>query len=313
MLDTKKCAIIGCGLVGSTSAFALMGSGLFSDLVLLDVNRQRAEGEAMDLNHGMPFAQPTAIYAGDYGDIADAALVVIAAGAAQKPGETRLDLAQKNIAVFRDIIANIVRVNTECILLVVTNPVDVLTYAAWKLSGFPARRVLGSGTVLDTARLKYLLGEHCGVDPRNVHASIVGEHGDTELALWSTANVAGFPLSSWCSACGRCPADTDLNRIFEDVRTSAYRIIEGKGATYYAVAMAVLRIAQALMRGEDAVLTVSSLLEGQYGLRDVCLGLPAIVGLGGVQKLLEVPLSSDEREKLMASAVAVQSVIRGRL
>lgn len=313
MSNTKKCAIIGCGLVGSTSAFALMGSGLFSELVLLDVNRQRAEGEAMDLNHGMPFAQPTTIYAGDYGDIANAALVVIAAGAAQKPGETRQDLAQKNIAVFREIIANIVRVNTECILLVVTNPVDVLTYAAWKLSGFPAHRVLGSGTVLDTARLKYLLGEHCGVDPRNVHASIVGEHGDTELALWSTANVAGLPLPDWCNACGRCAADADLNRIFEDVRTSAYRIIEGKGATYYAVAMAVLRIAQALMRGEDAVLTVSSLLEGQYGLRDVCLGLPAIVGYGGVQKLLEVPLSADEREKLMASAAAVQSVIKGRL
>ena len=313
MINTKKCAIVGCGLVGSTSAFALMGSGLFSELVLLDVNRERAQGEAMDLNHGMPFAQPTTIYAGDYADIAGAALVVISAGVSQKPGETRMDLAQKNIAVFREIIANILRVNTECILLVVTNPVDVLTYAAWKLSGFPSRQVLGSGTVLDTARLKYLLGEHCGVDPRNVHASIVGEHGDTELALWSTANVAGFPLPSWCSACGRCPADTDLNRIFEDVRTCAYRIIEGKGATYYAVAMAVLRIAQALMRGEDAVLTVSSLLEGQYGLRDVCLGLPAIVGHGGIQKLLEVPLSPDEREKLMASAAAVRSVIEGRL
>lgn len=313
MLNGKKCAIIGCGLVGATSAFALMGSGLFSELVLLDVDRKRAEGEAMDLNHGMPFAQPTTIFTGDYGDISDAALVVIAAGAAQKPGETRLHLAEKNIAIFRDIIGNIARVNTECVLLVVTNPVDVLTYAAWKLSGFPARRVLGSGTVLDTARMKYLLGEHCGVDPRNVHANIVGEHGDTEVPLWSSANVAGLPLEAWSTAGGRRIDEADRNRIFEDARTAAYRIIESKGATYYAVAMAVLRIAEALARGEDAVLTISSLLEGQYGLRDVCLGLPAIVGHGGIQRLVEVPLSPDEHAKLMVSAAAVQAVIRGRL
>ncbi len=313
MLNSKKCAVIGCGLVGSTSAFALMGSGLFSEIVMLDVNRKRAQGEAMDLNHGMPFAQPVEIHAGDYADVAGAALVVIAAGVAQKPGETRLDLAQKNIAVFREIIGEIVKVNTDCVLLVVTNPVDVLTYAAWKLSGFPAQRVLGSGTVLDTARLKYLLGEHYDIDPRNVHAMVVGEHGDTELPLWSTANVGGLPLDVWCTACGRGAEQRELDRIFEDVRNSAYRIIEGKGATYYAVAMAVLRIAQAVVRGENAVLTVSSLLQGQYGQRDVCLGLPAIVGRGGVQRLLDVPLTAQEQAKLQVSADAVRAVIEGRL
>jgi L-lactate dehydrogenase len=311
MVDVKKCVVIGAGFVGATSAFALMQGGLFSEIVLIDINRKRAEGEAMDLNHGMPFAQPVKITAGTYDDVADASLVIIAAGANQKPGETRMDLAGKNVEVFRGIVGEIVKRNTECILLVVTNPVDVLTYAALKFSGFPPERVIGSGTVLDTARLKYLLGEHFGVDSRNIHAYILGEHGDTELAAWSSASVAGMPVKKFCEKCGKCSDQANLDAIFDDVRTSAYRIIEGKGATYYAVALAVERIAEAIMRNENSVLTVSGFVDGPYGLRDVCLGLPRVVGRNGISLLPEMPLSPDELEKLRRSADAIKALTEG--
>lgn len=312
MPDTAKCTVIGAGFVGATSAFALMQSGLFSEIVLLDLNEKRAQGEAMDLNHGMPFAQPVKIYAGNYDDVAGADLVIIAAGANQKPGETRMDLAGKNIEVFRGIVGEIVKRNTSCILLVVTNPVDVLTYAALKFSGFPPGRVIGSGTVLDTARLKYLLGGHFGVDSRNIHAYILGEHGDTELAAWSSASVAGMPVATFCEQCGKCQNSENLGAIFDDVRTSAYRIIEGKGATYYAVALAVRRIAEAIMRDERSVLTVSGYVDGEYGLNDVCIGLPRIVGRQGLMPLPEMPLSQDEMEKLRASAEAIRE-LTGRI
>lgn len=307
-MELKKCAVIGAGFVGSTSAFALMQSGLFSEIVLIDINEKKAAGEVMDLNHGMPFAQPVRITAGGYADVAGAALVIIAAGANQKPGETRMDLAGKNIEIYRGIIAEIVKYNRDCILLVVTNPVDVLTYAALKFSGFPPSRVIGSGTVLDTARLKYLLGEHFGVDSRNVHAYILGEHGDTELAAWSSATVAGMPLGQFCEDCRKCADQACLDEIFTDVKNSAYRIIEGKGATYYAVAMAVARIASAIVRNENSVLTVSSYIDGQYGLEDVCIGLPVIVGSEGVIRVPEMALSDGEMTKLRASAEAVKRV-----
>lgn len=308
MIDSKKCVVIGAGFVGATSAFALMQSGLFSEIAILDINQKKASGEAMDLNHGMPFAQPVRIYAGSYDDVAGAGLVIIAAGANQKPGETRIDLAAKNIEVFRGVVGEIVKRNTECILLVVTNPVDVLTYAALKFSGFPPSRVIGSGTVLDTARLKYLLGEHFHVDSRNVHAYIIGEHGDTELAAWSSASVAGMPVKQFCSTCAKCSDQQCLNEIFEDVKTAAYKIIEGKGATYYAVALAVQRIAEAIMRNENSVLTVSSYMTGQYGLDDVCIGVPVTLGAGGVAKLPDMALSDEEMKQLHASAETLKKI-----
>jgi L-lactate dehydrogenase len=308
MADRKRCAVIGAGFVGATSAFALMEGGVFSEIVLIDINAKKAEGEAMDLNHGMPFAQPVKIWAGSYDDIAEAGFVIIAAGANQKPGETRLDLAAKNIEVFRGIVGEIVKRNRDCMLLVVTNPVDVLTYAALKFSGFPPSRVIGSGTVLDTARLKYLLGEHFGVDSRNIHAYIIGEHGDTELAAWSSASVAGMPVMQYCARCGKCSNQHCLDEIFDNVKNSAYKIIEGKGATYYAVALAVRRIAEAVVRGENSVLTVSSFTESRYGLDDVCIGLPSVVGAGGVSPLPDMELSPEERRKLRASAEALRKV-----
>ncbi len=302
MLNIRKCAIVGAGFVGSTSAFALLQGGLFSEIVLIDVNRKKAEGEAMDLNHGISFTQPAKLYAGEYDDLADAALVILAAGANQQPGETRLDLLHKNAEVFRSVVAEIVRRNRDCILLVVTNPVDVLTWATLNYSGFPPERVLGSGTVLDTARLKFLLGERFGVDSRNIHAYIIGEHGDSELPLWSTANVGGVDLKDFCADCGQCDDLACLREVFEETRTSAYRIIEGKGATYYAVALAVRRIAEAIVRDERSILTVSCLLQGQYGLRDVCVGVPAIVGSGGVGKVLDLKVSQEELAGLRHSA-----------
>lgn len=306
MINIRKCAIIGTGFVGATSAFALLQDGLFSEIVLIDSNHKKAEGEAMDLNHGMAFTKPARVYAGSYEDIADAALVIIAAGANQRPGETRLDLAHRNIAVFRSVIAEIVRCNTECILLVVTNPVDVLTWATLQFSGFPADRVIGSGTVLDTARLKFLMGERLGVDSRNIHAYVIGEHGDTELPLWSMANVGGMDMADFCAGCGKCEDMGCLNEVFEDVRTSAYRIIEGKGATYYAVALAVQRISEAIVRNENSILTVSCLLQGQYGLDGVCIGVPAIVGSGGVSRVLDLKITEQELDGLRHSAEALK-------
>ena len=309
MNNIQKAAIIGCGFVGSSIAFTLMQSGLFSELVLIDANRGKAEGEAMDLSHGLPFTHPMDIRAGDYDDIGDCALIILTAGAGQKPGETRLDLAHKNVEIFRGIVPEIARRNREAILLVVSNPVDVLTWAAWKLSGYPAQRVLGSGTVLDTARLKYLLGERLGVDSRSVHAFIIGEHGDSELAVWSGANVSGIPLDHFCELRGyynHADADAWLQR---EVRDSAYEIIRRKGATYYGVAVAVERIVRAIVRDEHSVLPVSNLLRGQYGIDGLCMSVPAIVGRGGVETSLEIPLSPSEREALTASAATLRQVV----
>ena len=308
MNNIQKAAVIGCGFVGSSIAFTLMQSGIFSELVLIDANRDKAEGEAMDLSHGLPFTHPMDIRAGDYDDVADCALVIVTAGAGQKPGETRLDLVHKNVAIFRSIIPEIARRNRDAILLIVSNPVDVLTWAAWKLSGYPANRVLGSGTVLDTARLKYLLGERLGVDSRSVHAFIIGEHGDSELAVWSGANVSSSDLDRFCQLRGR-PDRAGLDRIYREVRDSAYEIIRRKGATYYGVAMAVERIVRAIVRDEHSVLPVSNLLQGQYGIDGLCMSIPAVVGRNGVEDTLEIPLSPAEREALRDSAATLRGVV----
>lgn len=308
-IDLHKVAIIGCGFVGSSTAFALMQSRLFSEMVLLDVDMARAEGEAMDISHGMPFSVPMKIYAGTYDDIVDADIVIITAGANQKPNETRLDLVQKNVEIFRSIIPEISKRDYQGILLIVSNPVDILTWVALKLSGFPENRVIGSGTVLDTARLKYLLGEHLGIDSRGVHAFVIGEHGDSELAVWSSATVSGVPLSKFCEMRGFYEHDDETDRIYEDVKNSAYTIIEKKKATYYGIAMAIRRICACIVRNERSVLPVSSMIHGQYGLEDIVLSMPAIVDSKGVERIVPLSLDREETERLRESAAALREVM----
>lgn len=311
MLQARKAAIIGCGYVGSSSAFSLMHSGHFSELVLIDANRARAEGEAMDLSHGLPFTRPMNVYAGDYDDLSDCALIIVTAGAGQRPGESRLDLVHKNVDIFRTLIPEISRRNREAILLIVSNPVDVLTYVALKLSNYPPERVLGSGTVLDTARLKYLLGQHLQVDSRSVHTFMIGEHGDSELAVWSGATVSGMPLDRFCELRGHYDHEAADSRLYLQVRDSAYQIIQRKGATYYGVAMAVNRIATCIVRDEHSILPVSHLLTGQHGLQGLCMSLPAVVGRQGVETVLELPLSPEEQQALYRSAETLQKVLSG--
>ncbi|MBE5842523.1 MAG: L-lactate dehydrogenase [Butyrivibrio sp.] len=309
-LNERKVAVVGCGFVGSASAFALMESGLFSEMVLIDVNKDKAEGEALDISHGLPFAKPMSIYAGDYKDAADAAVVVVTAGAGQKPGETRLDLVKKNIGIFKSIIPEIAKYNKEGILLIVANPVDILTYAAAKLSGFPENRVFGSGTVLDTARFKYLLGEHLDIDSRSVHAFIIGEHGDSEIAAWSSANVSGIPINDFCEMRGHFEHEKSMNKIAENVKNSAYGIIEKKGATYYGIAMSVRRICEAIIRDEKSILPISSIQHGDFGIDDIALSMPAIVGRNGVEGAVPIKLSDQEKEALKASAETLKGVLK---
>jgi L-lactate dehydrogenase len=305
-----RVAIVGMGNVGSTFAYALLLSGLASEIVLLDANRAKAEGEAMDLNHAVPFTHPTRIWTSDYPDCAGAAITVLAAGAPQKPGQSRLDCIQSNAAIWREIVPKVVKHNPEGILLIATNPVDVLTYAAWRLSRLPAERVIGSGTILDTARFRYLLSQHFGVDAHSVHAYIVGEHGDSEVPVWSSANIAGMRLPQFCQA-QKLPFDPEaMENIFRQTRDAAYRIIERKGATYYGVAAGLMRITQAILRNQKTVFSVSSLISDYYGLSDVCFSLPTVVARGGVEKVLRLELSNEEIDKLRHSAGILKSNIR---
>ena len=307
-VDTRKAAMIGCGFVGSASAFALMQSGLFSELVLIDANHDKAEGEAMDIAHGLPFAGQMKIYAGDYDDIVDAAVIIVTAGAAQKPGETRLDLVNKNVNIFKSIIPEIAKRNYKGILLIVANPVDILTYTAVKLSGLPENRVIGSGTVLDTARLKYALGEHLEVDSRSVHSFIIGEHGDSEIDAWSSTNVSGIPVNDFCELRGHFNHEEAMHRIADDVKNSAYDIIEKKGATYYGIAMSVKRICECIMRDEKSILPISSMMHGEYGISDICLSMPTVVGREGVETRVPIQLNEQEESALSASAEQLSKV-----
>jgi L-lactate dehydrogenase len=304
-----RVAVVGVGNVGATFAYALLLSGLASEIVLIDANRAKAEGEAMDLNHTVPFTYSTRVWAGDYADCAGASVTVFAAGAGQKPGETRLDLIRKNAAIWREIVPEVVKHNPDGILLIATNPVDALTYVAWKLSGFPAERVIGSGTILDTARFRYLLSQHFGVDARSIHAYIIGEHGDSEVPVWSLANIAGMRLPEFCKA-QKLPHDRQaMEEIFLQTRDAAYRIIERKGATYYAVAAGLMRITQAILRNQSTVLSVSSLIADYYGMSDVYFSLPAVIDRGGVENVLRLELSPDEIEKLRHSAGMLKAAI----
>ena len=309
-VNSRKVAVIGCGFVGSSSAFALMQSGLFSEMVLIDADTKRAEGEAMDISHGISFARPMQIYAGNYDDITDAAIIVITAGANQKPDETRLDLIKKNAAIMKSIVGEIKKRDFGGILLIVSNPVDILTLIALKESGYPSNRVIGSGTVLDTGRFKYLLGEHLDVDSRSVHAFIIGEHGDSELAAWSNARIGGLKVNDFCELRGHFNHEQSMKKIFEDVRNSAYEIIERKHATNYGIAMAVKRICEAIVRNEKSILPVSSLMTGEYGLNDVVLSIPAVVDETGVQKVIPIELNDEELTKLKDSANILKDIAK---
>ena len=308
-VNPRKVAIIGAGFVGSATAFALSQSSMFSEMVLIDADHEKAEGEAMDISHGTPFTKPIKIYAGDYDDIADAAIVVVTAGAGQKPGETRLDLVHKNVGIFKSIIPEIAKRDFGGILLIVANPVDILTLTALKLSGLPENRVIGSGTVLDSARLKTELGEHLGIDSRSVHAFIIGEHGDSEIAAFSSANVSGIPVNDFCEMRGHFNHDESEKIIADRVKNAAYEIIKRKHATYYGVAVAVKRICEVIVRDERSILSVSSMMHGEYGIEGLCLSMPAIVGADGLETKVPISLDEEEIKALQESAKTLKEVI----
>lgn len=307
---SNKVAIVGIGNVGATLAYALTLSGLATEIVLIDRNQYKAEGEAMDLMHAVPLVRPTKIYAGDYQDIKGAAITVITAGSAQRPGETRLDLAQRNTDIFKQIIPEIVNNNPQGLILIASNPVDVLTYVSIKISGLPNNRVFGSGTILDTARFRYLLSKKFDVDPRSVHAYIIGEHGDSEVAVWSLANIAGMTLTDYCQSNEMGCDDNELLQIFEQTRNAAYHIIERKGATYYAIGTGLEKIIEAVLRDQSTVLSVSSLIDDYYGLTDVCFSLPSVIDRGGIERILKLKLDRDEQQGLKSSAEVLINTIK---
>jgi L-lactate dehydrogenase len=307
----SKVAVVGAGAVGTAIAYAAQIRGVCRRLALYDVSAAKVRAEVLDLNHGLQFTPMAQIVGGDDLEVCGGAdVVVITAGAKQKPGQTRLDLAAANVAMCRDLVPRLVDVAPDALLLVVTNPVDVVTYAAQQFSGWPARRVFGSGTVLDSSRLRFLIAEHTGVAVQNVHAYIAGEHGDSEVPLWSTASIGGVPVQDW-GVTGEGPLDAEVRaRIHEQVVRSAYEIIAGKGATSLAIGLAVARILEAVLNDEHRVLPVTSRLDGVHGLSDVCLSMPSVVGRGGVERVLPTPLSDQERDQLVASAAAVRGVAR---
>ncbi len=309
-MDLRKIAVIGCGAVGATVGFALMESGYFTDMILIDRDAERAEGEAMDLSHCNPYISPVEVRAGDYADISDCGIVIIAAGAAQKPNETRLDLINKNVGILKSIVPRITAHNRNCFILVVSNPVDVLSYVTYKLSGYPHNRVFGSGTVLDTARLRFMLGKRLNVDPRSVHAFVVGEHGDSELAVWSSANVSGVKLSDYCSLKGFTRHAENRKTLENDVKNSAYEIIARKGATYYGIAAAVRRICECIVRDEHSIMPLSTLVNGHYGLDDMYISVPTLVGSCGAEDVLDIDLDDEERAKLALSAKTLKDAIK---
>lgn len=305
--DKRKVVLVGTGMVGMSYAYSLLNQNVCDELVLIDIDKRRAEGEAMDLNHGLAFSgSHMQIYAGSYVDCGDADIVVICAGVAQKQGETRLDLLKRNAGVFKAIIDPITASGFNGIFLVATNPVDIMTRITYALSGFNPRRVLGSGTALDTARLRYLLGDYLGVDPRNVHAYVMGEHGDSEFVPWSQAMIATKPVHELCEEPNSDACQEKLDEIAGEVQGAAYRIIEAKKATYYGIGMALTRITRAILGDENSVLTVSAMLKGEYGQSDVYTGVPCIINKNGIQKVLTLTLTEEELAKMEASCKTLQ-------
>lgn len=310
VMPAKIAIVGGAGAVGASAAYALMISGLASEIVLVDVNARRAEGEAMDLMHGAAFVRPVTVRAGGYADCAGAQIVIITAGAAQKPGETRLDLVRKNTGIFREMIPQIAQAAPQAILLIVSNPVDILTYAAYRCSGFPAGRVVGSGTVLDTARLRALVGQRLSIDPRSVHGYVVGEHGDSEVVLWSRTTVAGLPVGEFCVQRGTVCDSEMQTEIAAQVLRAAYEIIERKGATCYGIGLGIRSVVEAMLRDQNTVLTVSTLMSGQLGVTDICLSLPCVVDRGGVEGVLVPAMSAEEQAAYLRSAQMLQETAR---
>lgn len=314
---SPKVSIIGCGNVGVRYAYSMIIEGIARELVLIDSNKRKAEGEAMDLSHGAPFVSPVNIYAGDYPDIVDSDLVVITAGRGQRQGETRIDLIKGNAEIFKSIIPQVVKYAPKAIILVASNPVDILSYIAYRISGKSASEVIGSGTVLDSARLRYAIGRHCNVDVRNVHASIFGEHGDSEFPLWSSAMIGRVLFSKYCANCEKACNDvtcskheTVRKKIFEEVRDSAYEIIERKGETSYGIGLALTRISKAILRDQNSILSVSSLLTDYYGVSDLYLSVPTIINKSGVRQTLKLDFNEEELDAFKKSAEQVKKVIR---
>lgn len=304
-----KIVIVGSGFVGSTTAYTIMCGGLFSNIVIIDIDRDKAEGDAMDMSHGVSFVRPVTVQSGGYEECSDADIVIITAGANQKVGETRLDLLKKNTSILKNIVTEIMKyAPDDIILLTVSNPVDILTYVTWKLSGLPKNQVIGSGTVLDTSRLKYMLSTHTHVDARNCHTFIIGEHGDSEVAAWSISNISGIPLDDYEHQTGLC-SKAAREEMHARVKDAAYEIIEKKGATYYAIALAVARITECIAGEENSILTVSSILEGEYGINGTALSVPAKLSGSGIQHIPYVPFSDAEMKGLINSAETMKEYI----
>lgn len=304
MLSPQKktrIVVIGIGAVGSTTAYTLLLRHRMDELVLIDANKEKAIGDALDMNHGLPFLNRTKVWAGDYKDCAEADIIIITAGAAQKQGESRLDLLKRNVAIFESITDEVLKYNKTGILLIASNPVDVMSYFTWKKSGWPVNRIIGSGTLLDSARFRYLIGEKLQIDSRSVHAHIVGEHGDSELPLWSLANIAGTEINL---------SDEDKSEIFSNTKDAAYQIINAKGATFYAIALALDRICTAILNNEAAVLNVSTLLTDYHGVSDVYLGVPCIVDRNGIREILPLNINDREKEQLNLSANKLKEIIK---
>ncbi len=308
--QSRKVGLVGTGLVGSSFAYALMQRGIASELVLVDANAEKAIGEMMDLNHGLSFTKPMKIIAGDYSNLAGSKVVIVTAGASQKPGESRLDLLSRNAAIFRSIIPQIVKNNPDGIILVTTNPVDILTYISLKETNLPPAKLFGSGTILDTSRFRFLLGQYYEVDPRSVHAYIIGEHGDSEIPLWSMANIGGVRLQEFAPLKNKNYDQEEMNKIFISVRDAAYEIIKRKGATYYAIGLGLLSIVEAILGNYRSVLSVSTLMTGQYGVKDICLSLPCVVGANGIEEILTLPLSKKEINGFRISAEKLKTTLK---
>jgi L-lactate dehydrogenase len=309
-IAARKVGLVGTGLVGSSFAYSLMIRGTAAELVLVDANNDKAVGEMMDFNHGLSFVNPMKIAAGGYEDLAGSHVVVIAAGASQKPGESRLDLLARNANIFSKIVPEVVRHNPDGVILVATNPVDILTYISLKESGLPTAKVIGSGTILDTSRFRFLLGQYYGVDARSVHAYIVGEHGDSEIPLWSLANIGGVRLQEFAPLSDKSYDQVEMNKLFLEVRDSAYEIIKRKGATYYAIGLGLLSIVESIIGDHRSVLSVSTLMTGQYRVRDICLSLPCVVGANGVEEVLTLNLSPIEEMGFRRSAEKLLETLR---
>ncbi len=304
-----KVAIIGTGRVGASCAYALQISGLASEIVLINANRQRAEGEAMDINHGSQFTKPVRVWSGEYKDCRDADIVVLTAGTSQKPGDTRLDLLKNNANILQRMLAPALKYLEDVIVIVAANPVDVLTYLTWQMTGLPSHQIIGSGTILDTARFRFLLGQYFNIDTHSIHAYIVGEHGDSQVPVWSLANIAGMHLDEYTHLNGNPLDAEDRAKIAESTRRAAYEIIHRKGATYYAIAAGLVRIIEAIVRDENSVLTVSGVANGIHGLNDVALSLPAVINRQGIAKTLDLPLSGEEDAGLKRSAQIIHDAI----